>query len=148
MHPPLNSDAEAPSSQDAIVIIAITGDGEVDYIQFCSNNIGGCKNFRFDPVSNDILAFPIKVGTSGLELNSYTIAGKPGGYISVGYMPHSYGFKGADDPKIDISEHGVYLLGTLNPETGKFGSMSSAEIERAKSKYPNLFSSLKVLYQL
>lgn len=66
-----------------VVLVAVTGPYSVDYIQLCHSKVGGCQNYRFPPLADDVIALPVALPKSQLELNSYTRAGRASGYASL-----------------------------------------------------------------
>jgi hypothetical protein len=96
----------------AILLVGNAGPASIDYLQFVHSSLPAinARNIMVPP--NGVIAIPIPVGIKSLEFNSYTLAGRSGGYLpsgmSVGYIP-------VHTPRIDITSRGLYYVATLFP---------------------------------
>jgi hypothetical protein len=123
----------------AILLVGNAGPARLDYLQF-GHSAMPAINVRNIVVSpKDIVAIPVPVGTMNLELNTYTVAGASGGYLSNGM---SIGYIPVHTPKLDITAHGVYYVATIFPgERENFAvSPDPGVLKRFKSTHPQIAS--------
>ena len=71
----------------------------------------------------DFFALEVPVGVERLQLNTITIAGRPGTYVGVTPV----GFVSARTPPVDINERAIYFLGTL--DTANLGDVRRDAIQ-------------------
>jgi len=136
MYPPVLNDDSVLSEDSAVILMAVEGQAALNYVQICSANIS-CSNFYFPETTNDVIAFSMKVPVNGMNIASYTVAGRGAGYI--GSSPFGYRTVNAED--VAITDTGVFFYGTLNTDTGAFDqNVDNGKLSFAYQKYANLLS--------
>lgn len=115
----------------AVILVGVTG-APVGYMQFIHTAIP-VMNVSFTPIQDTVVAIPMPVGLKKVSVLCYTIVGVPAGYI--GSVP--FGYISADNtPVVDITEPGVYYLGTLHADTRtSTAEPSEAMLKIAREKY-------------
>lgn len=104
--------AGSPIKADAAILLVGNGGTEtIDYLQFVHSSLPAinARGIRLPP--GGIVAVPVPVGTKGLSLSSYTISGRPAGYVNGMAM----GFIPVHTPRIDINSTGLYYVATIFP---------------------------------
>ena len=142
MQPELTTDTQIDNNT-AIVLVGVVGPGVVNYIQFCHDSIP-CFNYHGLNLSDDVIALPMTIPIGSLELNSYTMVGRPGFYLPNGV---GVGYIGISDKPIELNKPGVYYHLTIDTtENGSFLEKPTKELLlRAKEKYGQALSGLKPL---
>ena len=136
MYPPVLSDASILPEKNTIVILGVEGQAPLKYLQFCSDSLT-CSNFRFEAISNDVIALAVKVPVKNMNINSYTVSKKATGYIGSA----AFGFRSVDDDEVSINKVGVFYYGTLNTDTSAFDpTIDYQKVSLAYEKYPNLLT--------
>lgn len=126
--------------ESSVLLVAVEGKRSINYLQFCHSGLP-CMNYRFSAKNNYIFALKMKKGLEKVELNSITYGSSISGYGLYG-MP--YGFYSVEDMGIDLEESGIYYYIKLNTDDLSVSYEPSKEIiQKAKSRYPQLFNNLK-----
>ena len=130
MYPDRLTGSETLPPDMAIVLVGVTGQAAVDYLQFKHASMPAINaRFSGSPEGNTIIAVPVPVGIKQLSLQVYTIAGRGAGYMPTGAP---YGFITVATPKIDISTPGLYYIATLDVnQPGKYSQAPIADQLRA-----------------
>jgi hypothetical protein len=116
MYPDVLTGSEKLDNDMAVVLIGISGPAAVNYLQFAHSSLPAI-NARFPARANSIIALPMPVGIKGLQVQTYTVEGRPAGYVG----SISAGFISVRTTKVDIDTPGIYYLGTIQtPESNRF----------------------------
>jgi hypothetical protein len=131
MYPDALTGSEKLDNDMAVVLVGLSGPGAVNYLQFAHSSLPAI-NARFAPRANTVVALPMPVGIKGLHIQTYTVAGRPAGYI--GSMP--VGFISVRTTKIDIDAPGIYYLGTIHtPEANRASETPDpAQLREARAR--------------
>lgn len=129
-----------------VVLVAVTGPSAVNYMQYCRGN-GGCLNYRFPPVANDVIALPVPIPSIDVGMDSITLANRAAGVAPTGGGGSvEYGYIAIrDEPVFSVTDATVRFHITINTAQG--GGYSSAAnpaaIKRAAEKYGPSLTSMK-----
>ncbi len=138
----LEENARVEENQ-SVLLVGFRGTKSVNYVQYCGSS---CKNYRFSPRTDDVVALIMPVPRGDLEFNSYTVAERRTGRITLmsGYT-REYGYLAVDDdPPINVDQPGIYYHLTLNADDGSFTPGPDEEMLRlAKTKYGHLLLGLQ-----
>ena len=134
---PIDQMSAPLKEQDAILLIGVTGNSAVDYIQLCADDLfTPCFNYRFEPVSNDVIALPAPTPVKRLNFSVYTTANRGGGYVVMPNFSAPVGYQSVDDEYTSIDRPGVFYYLTLNSDTREVVQQpDSLFIARAYEKY-------------
>ncbi len=137
MHPQAVVEDKTVDSNTAILLVGNAGPASIGYVQFVHSfmpaiNVG---NIVLPP--NGIIAVPVPVGITNMEINCYTIAGRGGGYLPSGM---SVGFIPVHTPRMNITAHGVYYVATIVAgEARKFTvTPDPGMLKQFKSTHPQI----------
>lgn len=112
MYPEAVRAGGAVKSDTAIVLVANGGSETINYLQFVHNGFPAINARGISLAPDGLVAIPVAVGTTGLELQNYTTTGRPGTYLPNGA---SMGFVPVHTPKIDLPSPGLYYVATVFP---------------------------------
>jgi hypothetical protein len=102
----------AVKGDTAVVLVGNGGDQTIDYLQFVHSGFPAINARGINLPPDGIVAIPVPVGTTGLQLSNYTSVGRPGTYLPNGM---SSGFVRVNTPGIDIRSPGLYYVATIFP---------------------------------
>src|SRR3954447_20846644 len=80
MYPDVLTGSEKVDGDMAVVFVGLSGPGAVNYLQFAHSSLPAI-NARFEPRTNTVVALPMPVGVKDLQVQTYTVAGRPAGYV-------------------------------------------------------------------
>ena len=112
MYPEAVRAGGAVKSDTAIVLVANGGSETINYLQFVHSGFPAINARGISLAPDGLVAIPVAVGTTGLELQNYTTTGRPGTYLPNGA---SMGFVPVHTPKIDLPSPGLYYVATVFP---------------------------------
>ncbi len=143
MHPNRLFGSESLPPNTAIVLVGVTGQAMVNYLQFTHSSMPAINaRFSESPEGNAIIAVPMPVGIKQLSLQVYTVAGRGAGYLPTGA---SYGYITVTTPKIDITAPGLYYIATLDVnQPGKYSRSPIADqLSAARVRFATSFTGLE-----
>jgi hypothetical protein len=112
MYPQAIAEDKIVDENTAILLVGNAGPASLGYLQFVHSALPAInvRNVALPP--NGIVAVPVPVGLTKLELQNYSLSGGGGAYLpsgmAVGYVP-------VHTPKMDITSNGVYYVATIFP---------------------------------
>jgi hypothetical protein len=112
MYPEAVRTGSPVKSDTAIVVIGNGGSETINYLQFVHSGFPAINAHGISLVPGGVVAIPVAVGTTRLELSNYTTTNRPGSYLPNGA---SMGFVPVHTPTIDISSPGLYYVATVFP---------------------------------
>jgi hypothetical protein len=112
MYPQAITEDKVVDEHTAILLVGNAGPGSLDYLQFVHSLLPAINVRNINVPPNSIIAVPVPVGITNLELQNYTVTGRGAGYLpngmAIGYVP-------VHTPRIDIAAHGAYYIATIFP---------------------------------
>jgi hypothetical protein len=131
------------SEQTAIVLVGNAGPASLGYLQFVHSGMPAINVQNIELRPRGIVAVPVPVGLTALELANYTVSGQAAGYLSSGT---SYGYVPVRTPRMDIPAHGVYYVASILPDARPNFSSSPdpAMLTQFKNTHPRI-ANLKAL---
>jgi hypothetical protein len=137
MYPDAVQAGSAVKGDSAIVLVGNGGSGTINYLQFVHNGFPAINVHGINLAPDGLVAVPVVVGTTGLELEDYTTTGRAGTYLPNGA---SMGFVPVHTPKIDINSPGLYFVATLFPgQQRNFETRPTAvQLAKLRKEHPEL----------
>jgi len=137
MYPEAVRTGSPVKSDTAIVLIGNDGSETINYLQFGHSGFPAINAHGISLVPGGVVAIPVAVGTTGLELSSYTTTSRPGIYLPNGV---SMGFVPVHTPTIDIPSPGLYYVATVFPgQQRNFETRPTApQLARLRKERPEL----------
>jgi len=130
------------TNNTSIVLLGIKGEQKVNYLQFMSDKMPPALNYKFSPISNNIIALKVNTPQKNYQFGVFTTGNA--GYVTAGSLISSYGYIAVQSKPININKKGVYFFGTLNTDTNTINQeINQTFLENAKQKYKSLLKELE-----